>query len=327
MEAEPATHAADPAPSQAARPPAPADPLPSKDAAPLEASRGRALTTSAPEVAPAPQLPPKSHSTTDALANGTKRMTLWEREAFDLSEGSIEAKREAKIAALDEARAKEAAEAEARMAEFKQQEKEREAAERERIAADQVAKKKREEEAEERQRQELQASEEAMASEQEKLNNERLRQEALRKQREAPPERIETEDFAYGLADGMGAKIKKFRQRGTGGDAFLIKIEHEHNELRIEEEFHGTTLEKLGEQLDTEPRYLLYIHKVAHRDGRVQFPISFIVYLPENIPVHLKVLYTRPIVTLCDTFKVNKHFPIDDPDDLDEEWLMKHLGM
>ena len=59
----------------------------------------------------------------------------------------------------------------------------------------------------------------------------------------------------------------------------------------------------------------------------MQFPISFIVYLPDNIPVHLKVLYTRPIVTLCDTFKVNKHFPIDDPDDLDEEWLMKHLGM
>ena len=38
-------------------------------------------------------------------------------------------------------------------------------------------------------------------------------------------------------------------------------------------------------------------------------------------------MYTRPIVTLCDTFKVNKHFALDDPDDLDEEWLMKQLGM
>ena len=51
-------------------------------------------------------------------------------------------------------------------------------------------------------------------------------------------------------------------QRGTGGDAVIIKIEHEENELRIEEMLTGTTLEAVGEKLDREPRYVLYIHKV-----------------------------------------------------------------
>ena len=31
------------------------------------------------------------------------------------------------------------------------------------------------------------------------------------------------------------------------------------------------------------------MHKVLHVDGRVTFPIAFIVFLPENVPVHLKV--------------------------------------
>ena len=54
-------------------------------------------------------------------------------------------------------------------------------------------------------------------------------------------------------------------------------------------------VEALADKLeDTDPRYILYIHKVAHSDGRVQYPIAFIVYLPDQMPVHLKVMYTRP---------------------------------
>ena len=52
-------------------------------------------------------------------------------------------------------------------------------------------------------------------------------------------------------------------QRGTGGDAMIIKIEHEENELRVEEQMAGATLEAIGEKLDREPRYVLYIHKVS----------------------------------------------------------------
>lgn len=50
-------------------------------------------------------------------------------------------------------------------------------------------------------------------------------------------------------------------------------------------------------------------------------------FFPTRSTVRTQVLYTRPIVTLCDTFKVAKHLALEDPDDLDEEWLLKGLGL
>ena len=41
------------------------------------------------------------------------------------------------------------------------------------------------------------------------------------------------------MAEGMEKKVKAFRQRGTGGDALFIKINHELNQVLIEEECKG----------------------------------------------------------------------------------------
>ena len=48
---------------------------------------------------------------------------------------------------------------------------------------------------------------------------------------------------------------------------------------------------------------------------------------PLQLPVHLKVMYTRPVVSLASTFKVNRHLVLEDPEDLDLEWLNKELGI
>ena len=37
-------------------------------------------------------------------------------------------------------------------------------------------------------------------------------------------------------------------------------------------------------------------------------------------------MYTRPIPTLCETFKVNKHYTLEDPEDLDVEWLEDRIA-
>ena len=91
----------------------------------------------------------------------------------------------------------------------------------------------------------------------------------------------------------------------------------------------GTDLEALAERfedLSSEPRYLLYIHKQKTSDGRTVFPIVFVVYIPQNVPAHSKVMYTRPIPTLVETFKVNKHFTLEDAEDLDVEWVEHRLA-
>ena len=49
--------------------------------------------------------------------------------------------------------------------------------------------------------------------------------------------------------------------------------------------------------------------------------------MPLQLPVHLKVMYTRPVVNLATTFKVNRHLVLEDPEDLDLEWLNKELGI
>ena len=86
----------------------------------------RCMTAPDPPPPAAPSL--VARATSDGVGAG-KKMTLWEREAFEASEATIAAEREAKIAALEQQRLKEAAESESRMAAFKKQEEEREAAE------------------------------------------------------------------------------------------------------------------------------------------------------------------------------------------------------
>ena len=125
----------------------------------------------------------------------------------------------------------------------------------------------------------------------------------------------------------MEKKVKAFRQRGRGGDALLIKIDHDANKIVIDEQHKELpNLDALADKLeDTDPRYILYIHKVAHSDGRVQYPIAFMVYLPDQLPVHLKVMYTRPVVELAEKFQVARHFTLDEPETLTEEWLEEKL--
>ena len=105
-----------------------------------------------------------------------------------------------------------------------------------------------------------------MVEEQARLASELERQAAIKQSKAAPAlTKVTSDDFSYGFEEGMEAKIKAFRQRGRGGDAMIIAIDHEENTLTIEETLKGSNLEELADKLsDTDPRYLLYIHKARH---------------------------------------------------------------
>jgi len=285
-------------------------------------------STPAPDPAPvATPTPPPAGPATSMNSSGA-RMTLWEREQLDAQ--SLEQQRAERIAALDSVREKEADEARRRQEEWRVQDEARHAAEEARRAeqvAEMAATKRA---AEERGRAEKEALDGAMVAEQQRLALEQQRQvDMARKKAEAMvAPKSNVDEYAYDFEEGMEKKIKTFRQRGNGGDAFIIKIDHENNTLRIEEEFKKLeSVEALAEQLDeVEPRYLLYIHTLRHSDGRVQYPIAFIVFLPESMPAHLKVMYTRPVVDLAEsTFKVPKHIMLEEPEDLTSECLEKQL--
>ena len=172
----------------------------------------------------------------------------------------------------------------------------------------------------------------SMKAEQQRLADEMERVRLAKEAKDAPPlKRGVSDDFSYSFEPGMEQKVKTFRQRGTGGDAIIMRIDHEGGKIVIDESFKGLAgVEALAEKIEdfeTEPRYCLYIHQVKHRDGRVQYPIAFFLYLPDNVPVHLKVLYTRPVTNLADNFKVARHFTLDDPETLTEEWLEEQMAI
>ena len=58
----------------------------------------------------------------------------------------------------------------------------------------------------------------------------------------------------YKFEEGMEKAVKTFRQRGTGGDALLIKIDHEADLLRVDEQFKGKSVEDMGEYLQEQSR-------------------------------------------------------------------------
>lgn len=136
-------------------------------------------------------------------------------------------------------------------------------------------------------------------------------------------------DLEYKFAENLPAKVKKFRQRGKGGDTMIFKIDHEKEEIQEDSDndissAHDVSLEALSEALEeaAEPRYVLYIHTQTHADGRVQYPLALLMHMPDSTPSRLKTMYTRPLPGLVSTFGVNKHIVLEDAEDLAEDgWL------
>jgi len=259
-------------------------------------------------------------------------MSLWEREADDALR--VDERRAQHVAKLDTEREAEAAEAAARFEQFRREDEARTAAEAQKRLDDEAAQQAEMERMAQENAAARAAEEEAMKAEQAQLKAEQDRQAEAAKARieAAKPKPKLSEDFSYSFEPGMEGKVKAFRQRGQGGDALIIKIDHEQGLMQIEETFKGSTIEAIAERLEdfelaATPRYLLYIHKFAHRDGRVQYPIAFVLFMPSQIPLELKVLYTRPVTELTGTFAVNRHHVLDDCEDFTAEWIENKLGL
>jgi hypothetical protein len=260
------------------------------------------------------------------------KLTLWEREQLEASEEHLARQRAATVDKLNAQREQEKEEAQRRQAEFHAQEEQRFAQEEEKRLRDVAQMQAAKEAAVARGKAEKEAQDAEMVEEQARLAQELERKKQAEKAKEEAREvarlqRAGSDDFAYQMEEGMASKVKVFRQRGQGGDAMIIQIDHAANQIQIEEQFKALpSVEAFADKLDeTEPRYLLYIHKVVHRDGRTSYPIAFIVYMPEHLPAHLKVMYTRPVVSLAETFKVARHVTLDDPEDLSAEWIEEKL--
>lgn len=69
------------------------------------------------------------------------------------------------------------------------------------------------------------------------------------------------------------------------------------------------------------PRYILLSYKWNRPDGRLQYPLVFIYYIPKQIKPSLAMLYSSTKHELGVKVSVNKNLELQDSDLLDVAWL------
>lgn len=130
----------------------------------------------------------------------------------------------------------------------------------------------------------------------------------------------------YRFEEGLAQKLATFRRASKGNSALVLKIDHDAGEIQVQEEYVDATLETIAADLsEAIPAYILYILRWQHADGRTQYPLCLVGFMPPAVPPHLRVMYARPVTDLRDYLAVNKHFTCEEMDDLSEEWLVYKL--
>lgn len=124
-------------------------------------------------------------------------------------------------------------------------------------------------------------------------------------------------------------KIKAFKRKQTTTNcALVLKIDKENLAIVVDEEYEDLSLEELQEELPGhQPRYILYIYKNTHSDGRISYPLCFIFISPAGLKPELNVMYAGSKHSLINETKMTKIFELRNLEELTEEWLRGRLGI
>eukprot|EP01105_Mastigella_eilhardi_P012569 TRINITY_DN2871_c0_g1_i1.p1 TRINITY_DN2871_c0_g1~~TRINITY_DN2871_c0_g1_i1.p1 ORF type:complete len:143 (-),score=52.10 TRINITY_DN2871_c0_g1_i1:72-500(-) len=123
-------------------------------------------------------------------------------------------------------------------------------------------------------------------------------------------------------------RVKKFRMmRDPKNSALIMKVDVKEHTIIFDDELVDVTLEELQDSLpDSVPRYIIYVYKYTHQDGRVSFPLSFIYYAPPQIKPNLAMMYSSSLQPFFAQANVQKMFEVRHSKDLTEEWLKSKLS-
>lgn len=121
--------------------------------------------------------------------------------------------------------------------------------------------------------------------------------------------------------------FKKFKgARNLSNAALIMKVDMKECKIIIDQELNDVTPESLQDELpDAVPRYIVYIYKHMHRDGRVAYPLCFIYYSPPQLKPEIAMMYSSSLQPLYSKLQVQKVFEIQTPSDLTEDWLKQKL--
>jgi len=115
--------------------------------------------------------------------------------------------------------------------------------------------------------------------------------------------------------------------RSPENTAIVFMIDRPNFAFKVEEVFENITLEKLQEELsDTSPRYIVYVSKHTHPDGRISYPMVFIYFMPKQINPAIAMIYSTNKQVLVNKLEIMKCFEASTVETLTTPWLVEKLA-
>ncbi|CAF4335118.1 unnamed protein product [Adineta steineri] len=85
-----------------------------------------------------------------------------------------------------------------------------------------------------------------------------------------------------------------------------------------------TSVEDLIEELPSrEPRFILHSHELKHADGRVQYPLNLILYIPDGCGTNNRFTYASTANSVSAASGITRIIELRE--DISAEWLNKEL--
>eukprot|EP00700_Malawimonas_jakobiformis_P001616 EC721923.1.p1 GENE.EC721923.1~~EC721923.1.p1 ORF type:complete len:143 (+),score=25.87 EC721923.1:39-467(+) len=124
------------------------------------------------------------------------------------------------------------------------------------------------------------------------------------------------------IGSAVVEEIDKLRLSRAANRALLLKIDKPKLELVVDSVKDNVTLEDIADELsESQPCYIVYSYKFDRDDGRVQYPLLLIFYMPQACPIDLNMLSTNTKRHVMDKFQLSRSFDVQNLDTLTNDWL------
>jgi len=119
--------------------------------------------------------------------------------------------------------------------------------------------------------------------------------------------------------------MKKFRRVSNKSTmAILLRCDMKTNQVVIDKELKDISIEQLIDELPSrEPRFILHSHEKKHSDGRVQYPLNLILYVPDGCGTNNRFTYAATANSVSAASGITRI--IEFREDISAEWLNNEL--
>jgi hypothetical protein len=130
------------------------------------------------------------------------------------------------------------------------------------------------------------------------------------------------------VPDEVVKAFEKFKiGKAKNHSAMVMKINVKELKVELEDTIDDNAdLADIASSLpESVPRYIILSYKVQREDGRLNYPIAFVYYIPPQIKPDLAMMYSSTKHELGVRINVTKTLEIQSPDQLTDEFMLSKL--